>query len=178
MNLHEFLDNQEQVTNETFKVTDDSSANWALRKIKQLQDQQKETNSLAEAEIEKINTWADSENEKAQRDIDYFQGLLAEYALKKREENPKFKSMKLPNGAIKFRKQQPKFNYDEETLIKSLKNTGRFDLIKTKENIDKTAIKKSFVIHDDKLIDPETGVFVDGVSVEHRGDKFSVEVSD
>lgn len=176
MNLQEFLDNQEQVTNDSFKVTDDSSANWTLRKIKQLQDQQKENNSLAEAEIEKINAWADSENEKAQRDIDYFQGLLAEYALKKREENPKFKSMKLPNGAIKFRKQQPKFNYDDETLTKSLKKSGRTELIKIKKSPDKTAIKKTFVVQGERLVDPETGEFIEGVTIEHREDKFSVEV--
>lgn len=178
MNLHEFLDNQEQVTNETFKVTDDSSANWALRKIKQLQDQQKETNSLAEAEIEKINTWAESENDKAQRDIDYFQGLLAEYALKKREENPKFKSMKLPNGSIKFRKQQPKFNYDEDLLVRSLKSIQRDDLIKVKEVPDKTNVKKIFKVINNNLVDEETGTIIDGVTIEHREDVFKVEVSE
>src|SRR5690606_36280054 len=119
--LNDFLDEQENINNEQFKITDEQQANWALRKIRQLQEQQKETNALAEAEIEKINAWAESENEKAQRSIDYFQGLLAEYAMEQRTKNAKFKSMKLPYGTIRFRKLQPKWVYDDELLLKSLK---------------------------------------------------------
>lgn len=172
--LNEFLDEQENINDEQFKITDEQQANWALRKIKQLQEQQRETNALAEAEIEKINAWAESENEKAQRSIDYFQGLLAAYAMEQKQKNPKFKSMKLPNGAIRFRKQQPKFHYDDEKLLESLKRTGKTDFIKVKEVPDKAAVKKAFILHEDKLVDPDTGEFIEGVTVEHREDKFEV----
>lgn len=173
--LQSFLDEQEKVAQEAFEVTNNSSANWALRKIKQQQNQQKENNSLAETEIEKINSWADSENEKAQRSIDYFQGLLAYYALKQRESDPKFKKLELPNGKIKFTKQQPKFNYDDDVLINYLKKSERTDLIKIKESPDRATVKKTFTLQGEKLVDAETGEFVEGVSIEHREDKFSVD---
>lgn len=172
--LQEFLDKQEEVERESFVIQDDSSANWALRKIKQAKQQKEDNNALAIAEIEKINAWNKLENEKVQQDIDYFQGLLAAYALKKREENPKFKSQKLPNGRIRFKKQQPNYVYDDDTLLESLKNSGRTDLIKVKETPDKASIKKAFVAQEGSLIDPDTGEFIDGVTVVEREDKFEV----
>ena len=173
--LQDFLDEKEQIAQDRFKVDTDEKANWSLRKIKQFQDEQKENNSLAETEIEKINSWADSENEKAQRSIDYFQGLLAYYALKQREADPKFKKLELPNGKIKFTKQQPKFNYDDDVLINYLKKSERTDLIKVKETPDRATVKKIFTLQGEKLVDAETGEFVEGVTIEHREDKFSVD---
>lgn len=174
MNLHEYLDSQEEVNNENFTIDDEQKANWALRKIKQHQEQQKENTALAESEINKIEEWLKSENDKAQQSIDYFQGLLASYALNLRESDPKFKSSKLPNGRIRFKKQQPKFNYDEDKLTQHLKQSGYTDLIKVKESPDKTAVKKKFVVQGNRLIDQETGEFVAGVEVEEREDKFEV----
>src|SRR5699024_4861315 len=125
--LQEYLNEQEGTEKETFAVKDDSSANWALRKISQLNDRMKRNNALAQAEIDKIEHWNTTENEKAQRSIDYFQGLLAEYAMQKKKEDPKFKSLKLPNGRIGFRKQQPKWNYDDETVLQALKKANMGD---------------------------------------------------
>lgn len=178
MNLHEFLDNQEETNTESFQVTDDQQANWALRKIKQHQELQKENNLLAESEIEKINAWVESENDKAQQSIDYFQSLLSAYALKLREADPKFKSSKLPNGKIKFAKQQPKWNLKNEVVLKSLKEAGETDLIKVIESPRLADIKKAFVINGNEVINPDTGEIVEGIEIEHREDKFSVEVTE
>lgn len=173
--LNEYLETKEQTEQEAFTVDTDEKANWALRKIKQHQEQQEQNNALATAEVDKIESWNKEENKKAQDSIDYFQGLLAAYALKKREADPKFKTQKLPNGSIKFRKQQPAYHYDDEKLVESLKKSDRSDLIKVKESPDKTAVKKSFVVNEDKLINPETGEVVEGVTVEEREDKFEVK---
>lgn len=174
MELNKFLDEQEEVTQAGFVVDTDEKANWALRKIKQFKEQQKENNALADAEIEKINAWAKQENEKAQQSIDYFQGLIAAFALKKRETDPKFKSMKLPNGRIRFKKQQPKWNYDDEKVVKALKDAGLQDFIKVKESPSKTDIKKAFDVQDGKVVVPDTGEILDGVEVIEQEDKFEV----
>src|SRR5690625_4012979 len=106
--LQEYLNEQEGTEKETFAVEDDSSANWALRKISQLIDQMNHNNSLAAVEIAKIEEWEEEENKRLQESVDYFQGLLAEYAMQKKKDDPKFKTMKLPNGRFGFRKRQPK----------------------------------------------------------------------
>jgi phage host-nuclease inhibitor protein Gam len=174
--LQEFLDDQEQVNSEAFVIDTEEKANWALRKIRSLQEKKKDNVALAEAEISKIDAWLESVNEKVERDTEYFQSMLAAYAQKRRNEDPKFKSLKLPQGKIAFRKQQPKWEYDDAKLIQSLKSSGLEDLIRIKEEPDKTAIKKRLVISGEFAVNPESGELIDGITVLHREDDFKVEV--
>src|SRR5690625_1694606 len=90
--LNDFLDEQENTNDDRFKVENEQQANWALRKIKQYKDEIEKTNKLAEEEKEKIDMWAKQENESHQDSIDYFQSLLAEYAMKLKEDDPKMKT--------------------------------------------------------------------------------------
>lgn len=174
MNLNEFLDRQEQVDNEGFKVDNEQKANWVLRKIKQMQDQIKNNNDLADSEINKIEQWRNEENEKSEQSIEYFQSLLAEYAMKKREENPKFKSLKLPNGRFGFRKRPDKWVYDDEKLLESLKKSEMNDLIRVKEEVNKRDLRKVLEVVNGKVLNPETGEFIEGVSIEEQGETFNV----
>lgn len=177
MELQEYLE-QETQEREGFVIDDDSKANWALRKIASFIKKQKKNNELAQAEIEKIESWNKEENEKIQQDIDFFQAQLAVYATQKREEEPKNKSWKLPNGRIKFVKQQPKWNYDDEKLLESLKGSELNDFINVKESPNKPAIKKSFAVNNGVVVNPDTGEFLEGVTVEERPDQFKVEVDE
>ena len=174
--LHDFLDEQEQVANEGFKVDDDQKANWALRKIKQMQEQIKENNDLADAEIDKIERWRNTENEKAEADIEYFQSLLAEYAITKREQDPKFKSLKLPNGRFGFRKRPAKWQYDDEAVIAQLKESKLTDFVRVKEEINKRDLRQFVKVEGDKVINPETGEIIEGINVLEQGEKFNVKV--
>lgn len=175
MELHEFLDQKEQIEDESFEIKDEQQANWALRKIKQHQEQKEKNTEIAVEEITKIEEWLKTVNDSAQDSIDYFQGLLGKYAMEQRESNPDFKSMKLPNGNIGFRKQQPKWNYDDKKLVEYLKENEETELIRVKEEPNKSAIKKLFIVQDGKVINPGTGEVVEGVEVEERQDKFEVK---
>lgn len=178
--LQQFLDQQEQVENDGFFISDNESANWALRKIKEYTDIKTANNALAISETEKIEVWNKKENDKAQASIDYFQGLLGAYALKQRQANPKFKSLKLPNGKIKFVSPGAKYVYNDKEIVEYLKKTDRLDLVNTKttEEPKKNEIKKLFIAQGNRLIDPDTGEFVEGVTVEKPEDVFKVEVND
>lgn len=173
--LQVFLDEQEQV-NESFVVNDDLKANWVLRKISSYERSIKENNAIADAENDKIEQWLQSVNGNASASIDYFQGLLAEYALKKREEDPSFKSIKLPNGNFGFRKRQPKWNYDDEKVLKALKRNDMTDLINLKESPKKVDIKKAFEIAGNKVVNPNTGEVIEGITIEDQEDNFNVKV--
>lgn len=175
-NLNQYLEEQEKTEKDSFKVDDDSKANWALRKIKQAQEKQEKASSLAVEEQEKIEAWYQSEKEKAQREIDFFQGLLAQYAFEKRKQDPKFKSQTLPNGRIKFQKKQAQIKYKDKDIIDYLEKNEKEDLIKVKKEPAKSEIKKAFTIRGNKMIDPDTGEVVDCVTVELPEDEFKVEV--
>jgi phage host-nuclease inhibitor protein Gam len=171
--LKEYLESE--VAYEGFAIDSEEKVNWVLRKIKSLQDRKQANIQLAEAEISKIDAWLEGVNEQLDNDLEHFRSLLVAYADKQRAENPKFKSLKLPNGKISFRKQQTKWSYDDTALLASLKQLGYTDLIRTKEETNKAEIKKRFQIADGKVVDPETGELVEGISVEERPDELKIE---
>jgi len=174
--LHDFLDEQEETEKESFAVTDDNKANWALRKIGQLNDQIDDNNALAQSEIDKIEQWNKEVNVSSSNSIDYFQSLLAQYAADKKAEDPKFKSLKLPNGNFGFRKRQPKWNYDNEKVVQALEKAEMNDLIRVKKEPAKADIKKAFAVNDGQVINPQTGEVIEGITIEEQADSFTLKV--
>jgi len=173
MTLHDYLDEQEQVNDERFIVDDEQKANWALRKISELQKEVERNTKLAEQEIDKIKQWEATQNKQIGDNILYFEGLLNEYAMKQREIDPEFKSMSLPNGRFGFRKQQPKWEYNDEKVLSYLEQAGMNDLIRTTRVPNKAEIRKIFEVVDDKVINKETGEVVEGIEIEQREEKFN-----
>src|SRR5690625_3967018 len=170
--LQEILDEKEQVQEEGFKVTDDKKANWVLRKIKENNEQKIKNTEIAEEEIYKIEEWLEQVNQPLDRNSDHLQSLLAEYAMKKKQDDPKFKSLKLPNGNLQFRKQQPKWSYDDKTLVTSLKQLRLDEYIKVEEKPVKKDIKKVLRVAGNKAV-TENGEVVEGIEIEERGESFS-----
>lgn len=178
--LQAFLDNQrrESVTSDRFHIENDSGANWALRKIKSLQDKKEANAALAKEEISKINAWLEQENQSLDDSIGHFETLLQEYATRLREKDGKFKSMKLPSGSFGFRKSQPKWEYDSKAVVESLEQHGNHELVRIKKEPDKSAIKKNYKVHKGKVVDPVTGMVLDGVTVTEQPDSFTVKVDE
>lgn len=176
--FQEFLDGREQTEKGTFKITNEEQANWALRKISQLKKQIEQNNEFAEMEISKVEAWRQSENKKQQDSIDYFTGLLAEFALQKKKEDPSLKTKKLPYGKLQFRNQPSKWNVDKAKVVKYLEETGMNDFIRVKKEPKVADIKKAFNVQNGKVINPETGEIIEGIEVEERGEKFGVIVDE
>src|SRR5690625_2507636 len=176
MNLQDFLDEQERVNEKGFIVDNEQKANWALRKIKELQQEIEDNTRLAEKEIDKIERWKTKQNEQLADSVLYFESLLNDYAARKRAEDPNFKSMSLPNGRIGYRKQQPRWNYDDETLLKYLERTELDELIRVSKAPNKAEIRKQFEVVGDKVINTETGEVVEGIDIVHRDEVFNVRV--
>lgn len=166
----------EQEETQRFKVTDINSLNWVLRKLSVLEAKKKEINELADAEIERIENFRKQELENLQRSEDFFLGLINEYAQRRRAEDPKFKTEKTPYGSIGFRKQQPKWIYDEEKVVAYLNDNELYDFVRVKEEPKKAEIKKHFKVLDDgRVIDPD-GQEVEGITVEFLPDALDVKV--
>ena len=151
---------------ERFKIESKDQAAWALRKMSRIKAEIEENNKVAQAEIERITAWRDEENEKLERSISFFEGLLYEYFMALRQEDPKLKTIKLPHGTLKMRAQQPQYEYDEAQLLPWAKENLP-DAVVVKESVAKTPVKKHI---------QETGEVVPGVTIIERPEKFSVEV--
>ncbi len=159
-----------------FRIDSLDSLNWALRKLAALEAKRKENEALAKKEYERIKSW----EEKTTRDIDehkqFFTALIEEYARSQRAADPKWKAS-TPYGKVGFRKQQPKWMYDEQKALESVESTGLDKFIRVKKELDKVALKASAkVLEDGRVIDTETGVFIEGVSVAEQPEALKVEV--
>lgn len=155
---------------EGFKITNIDEANWAFRKIRALQEEVKETNLLADKEKERIENWREKEIKTSIDNIEYFEGILTEYYMKLRSENPKAK-LNTPYGKVTSRKSK-KWNYqNEEEILKYLKENEYSDLIKVKEDINKAELKKMFK----DGVNKETGEVLPGLEIKEE-ESISVKV--
>ncbi|MFW6030815.1 MAG: host-nuclease inhibitor Gam family protein [Halanaerobiales bacterium] len=175
---------QQQEDKERFKVDNDEKANWALRKIKQLTEKKEEKLRFADKEIAKIQDeifqiedWLDKQNTMLNKKIEFFEGLLHQYATDLKKEDPDLKTYKLPFGNLQYRKQRPEWNYNEKKLLESCKSAGMKNVIKIEEKINKTKFKKMVTVSGHNAVYKETGEIVEGVKIIERPELFSVKVN-
>lgn len=158
-----------------FQVTDIHSLNWVLRKLAALELKKAEANEVADREIERIEAFRRRELDAIQKDGDFLRGLISEYAIRQRDEDPKWKA-KTPYGTVSFRKQLPKWHYNDDQLVSFLEDSGYDTLIRTKKEPVKTEIKKLFKVNDDGRVFDEDGIQVDGIMVEFLPETLDVKV--
>ncbi|ABN53666.1 MAG TPA: hypothetical protein DEF39_11450 [Hungateiclostridium thermocellum] len=168
--------NMPEEKRERFKVTDKDSANWCLRKIKALKQEIEENKRIADAEIQRIQSWLKEVTEPLERSIQFFESLLIEYHMNIYAEDPSKKTIKLPYGTLKARAQQPEFCRDDEKLVNWLKQNGMTEFVKVIEKPEWNELKKKVKVIGNSVVYEETGEVIDGITVQERPPKFTVEV--
>ncbi|WP_461614341.1 host-nuclease inhibitor Gam family protein [Clostridium sp. Marseille-QA1073] len=142
-----------------FEVNGIDGVNWCFRKIRALKEKKEEIDRIANEELSRITTWRDKENEGIDNSIEYFEGLITEYYLKIKREDPKAK-LSTPYGKVTSRKNS-KWNYNEDEVKQWCKSSGHTELIRLKEELDKSTLKKTFK----DGVDTETGEVIPGISI-------------
>lgn len=162
---------------ERFRITNDSQANWALRKIADARKKLARDQETAKAEIERIQQWLKMSESEAARTEERMTALLHEYYAPQFQTDPKTKTYRLPSGKVQWRAQQPQFNRDDTALLAFLKSREMTDFIETKETPKWGELKKQIqvvgehvVVKDGKM----AGEIIDGVEVVHRPPTFRV----
>lgn len=167
-----------ETAKEKYKITSMQSADYFVRKIKEIQLYEAEVDATVQAEIERVKTnaeaWAIKEKEKNAFIKSFFKSLLETYA-KEQLKDKKTKTLTFPSGSLCFRKQQNEYSYDDKLVLKFLE-TSKPDLIKKEiiEKYDKKELKALLteqpngkVMLEDKL--------VPGISFTERDLKFEIK---
>ena len=161
---------------EKFEVNSLSSADWALRKIKELEANIKQNNDFAEAEKIRLEQWLESENRKYQESIEYFNGLLSHYLQELRKDNPKAK-ISTPHGTVSTRKNQKQWTYSDDVLAE-LEEKEMFEFIRIKKEVDKKELKKVLSTTDDGIVVNSDGEVIKGVTVVDGGEVMTVKIAE
>lgn len=166
------------INNEHYKILDDSQANFFLRRLAELKEENNKINEMCDAEInsfiEKVNKFRENKLKANDGTIEYFTALLERYAINELANTNK-KSLKLPFGTLQFRTSPEKFNYvDSDIVLKLLENNNFNELIRTKKEIDKTNLKKAVSIRDGKAFIED--IEIEGLEIEPSQTSFSIKV--
>lgn len=161
-----------------YKIIDDSTANYYLRKLEEIKNQENEINTLCDDELnrltEKINLFRNSRLKTLSNTENYLTKKLEEYAEEKLKDSNK-KSLKLPFGTLQFKKTPNKYEYDDTILLNYLTENKLNDYLNIKTSPNKTQIKKAGKIENNKLyIDNQE---IPGITIEEGQVGFSVKLT-
>lgn len=152
-----------------FRVEDDRQATWAMRKARKAAQRIREVDAIAAEEIERIQAWAVKERKRPEQDLNFFSGLLTDYALRVRAEDPKRKSVVTPYGTVQTRSKAIGWEVDEDTFLAWAK-TNRPDLVKTTEKPLLAEAKKALTADEnDLLVTTPEGEIVPGITLTPAG---------
>ena len=154
------LQNDLEEVREAFAINDLQGATWAFRKLRAIEEKQRELTSIAIEEKNRIDEWLSKESKSLDDDKAYFEGLLSAYYIEERAKDKKFK-LSTPYGKVTARKTE-KYIYEDEEAIKDYCCMNELDVIRVKEELDKTAFKKLCK----GGVNQATGEIVPGVRVE------------
>lgn len=183
--LSDFLDlmeeNECQDSNNIFSdlsIKDDFHADYNIKKIKEIQKDIDAAKAYAAESIksytEKVSLWLESYIKQPEASKEFMLDLLRDYAKEKLKDSKK-KSLKLIEGTIGFKKQQDKFEYNEEELIPFLESNELKDFLNEKVTIsvDKRSLKAECSIRDGELY--YNDIKLSGVTVTSQEDKFEIK---
>lgn len=139
-------DDVDPVEKSRFRVTDESSANWVLRKLADLQTRRAAAQAMLDNELDAIQRRFARVLKPIDNQIAFFDAAfrteLAAWA-KTSLENRKERSVKLLHGSIGFRKKPDALVIEDEAdIIDYAERTGLECVVRVKKEVAKTALKK------------------------------------
>lgn len=159
-------------------IQNPQQANYFCKVVNELREERAKTEELINQELERVQreyeAYKTKEFNRIDGQIQYFSGILESYATKELQ-NSKKRSIKLPHGTLSIKKQQDKYDYDEDAIIECLKKNkqDKFIKVQTVETVNKKDLKKEGFSHNGKLY--LDNIEVKGVVITAQPDKFEVK---
>lgn len=158
-----------------FRIDDTGQADWAMRKLARVAEQQSEVDELAARQIEPIERWRRNEQAKLDRERLFWEALLLEYHRAVLGADSSAKSIRLPHGQLKSRQGQPQWHFVDDEFISWANARGLDALVRVKFEVDKVNAKEALIVDPDGLVATSDGEIVPGVSVTPGERSFTVE---
>lgn len=159
-------------------IQNPQQANYFCKVVNELREERAKTEELINQELERVQreyeAYKTKEFNRIDGQIQYFSGLLESYATKELQ-NSKKRSIKLPHGTLSIKKQQDKYDYDEDAILECLKKNkqDKFIRVQTVETVNKKDLKKEGFSHNGKLY--LDNIEVKGVVITAQPDKFEIK---
>lgn len=175
-----FLDIDEK-KKEVWTVRDDFKADWAIDRIIEEKVALRRFEIAVNNKVSQLQMKLKKEQEKANREIEFFESKLREYfdtVKDKAKDSKTQKVYKLPSGSLKMKKEVITFDYDKAKLLEYAETEELEDLIKVTKEFKWVEFKKILEIKGNSIINIDTGEIIEvkGLTLETNPEIFSVEV--
>ena len=158
---------------ETFKIENDKTADWAITQIHEAENERDRLITLAEEQITDLKDRIEELKTKCDNDTAYLRSCLEMYFnTVPTKETKTQKSYKLLSGILVFKKPSVKINHDDEKLIDMLDGT---EYVETKKSLKWGEYKKILTVSGDDVVDSETGEVIDACTIEDVPASFIVK---
>ena len=169
-----------------FRIMDDGAAGWAMRKIKQAQENHKAFKfecDKRKARLEEALAEIEAREKQSESDMihrtQYFTDALQRYFETLPSERVKAtktqRQYMLPEGKLVRKTQEPEYKRDDARLVAWFKKIGKDDLIKVIESPKWIDAKPFMKFVGGFAYDKETGEEVPGVTVVDKPDVFEIK---
>lgn len=163
-----------EINEESFTITDDSTAEWALQKVLSAKAERDRLTELVKAEAAKLKTHQELIDKRYENSTGFLLSKLYEYFNTVEHKNTKTQeSYQLLSGKLVFKKPKMEANKSEDALLEWCKNNAP-KYVKTSESVAWGELKKNLVFNGDIAILKDTGEVVGGISVAESTGSFDV----
>lgn len=160
-----------------FCITDDKTADLALRRIAEELADLNRLSALKNEEIAEINFKFEAARKRLENSVQYYKDKLSEYFSGVEHKVTKTaEKYVLLNGTLKLKRGGVKPKPNNEKLLEWLAANGYTDYIKTEQSPRWGDFKKILDCSGEAAIVRETGEVVDGIDFEEVPDEFDVEI--
>ena len=186
--LNEFMKEEEakqlniqQDENNNYLINDRAQANYFINLSKQCDNDIESLKEFVAQERERylnnLQKFEEQQIESINKKKEYYNRALEDFMRRELDATGK-KTLKLPNGTLSIKKQQPHYNYVSEEEMLLWMETNHPELVKItrpepKISVDKKELKKRAIIDNGALI--LDGSEVPGVNISEVDDVFSLK---
>lgn len=168
-----------ELSNE-FHITNDNTADWALRVIRDNEAERDRIIDIAKAQIEELKAQIEEITAKYDNESNFLKNCLAEYVMNvPRKETKTQETYQLLSGKLIVKKAAQKLVPNDETIINYLESNELSEYVKIKKSPDWAEFKKTLSIVDGKVINTNTGEVVptEVIGIEDVPSSFDIKLN-
>lgn len=170
-------DKTEYENQANFRITDDKTADMALKRIAEGSADIERLIKLKNEEIAEINFKFEAARKCLENSVQYYKDKLSEYFSSVEHKVTKTaEKYVLLNGTLKLKRGGVKPRPNDERLLEWLAANGYTDYIKTEQSPRWGELKKILDFSGGAAVVKETGEIVEGIDFEEVPDEFDVEI--
>ena len=152
-----------------FTITDDQTADWAIRKIRE-----------ADAELERMQAWYESQlklvQEKHDQTVNFFTAKLAQYmSIVPAKDTKTTRKYALASGEMVLTKAKEDFSVTDDEALLGWCQVNAPELVRVTMKPAWSDIKKRMKATDGGIADTETGMIVEGVEIVTKPESFAIK---